>query len=203
MASTSEVYGDPKLHPQDENYWGNVNPIGFRGVYDEAKRFSEAMAMAYHRFHGIDTHIVRIFNTYGPRMRLGDGRVVPTFMAQALQEQDLTVYGDGTQTRSFMFVDDLVEGVWRLAQSDQIEPVNIGNPQETTILEFAREIIKLTGSSSEIKFEELPKDDPQVRQPDITRAKKVLKWKPTIQRMEGLKESMDYFKEEIEQLKGK
>lgn len=198
LASTSEVYGDPRHHPQNESYWGNVNPIGFRGVYDEAKRFSEAMAMAYHRFHGVDTHIVRIFNTYGSRMRIEDGRAVPTFMAQALQGQDLTVYGDGTQTRSFMYVDDLVEGIWRLSQSDEVEPVNIGNPQETTILEFAREIIELTGSSSEIKFEELPKDDPQVRQPDITKAKKVLNWEPTVQRMEGLKESMAYFKEEID-----
>lgn len=203
LASTSEVYGDPRHHPQEESYWGNVNPIGFRGVYDEAKRFSEAMAMAYHRYHGIETHIVRIFNTYGSRMRIEDGRAVPTFMAQSLQGQDLTVYGDGTQTRSFMYVDDLVEGVWRLSQSEETEPVNIGNPQETTILEFAREIIELTDSSSEIKFEELPIDDPQVRQPDITKAKKVLDWEPTVQRMEGLKESMAYFKKEVNRINDK
>jgi dTDP-glucose 4,6-dehydratase len=201
LASTSEVYGDPRRHPQDESYWGNVNPIGFRGVYDEAKRFAEAMTMAYHRYHGIETHIVRIFNTYGSRMRIGDGRALPTFMEQALQGKDLTVYGDGSQTRSFMYVDDLVEGVWRLSQSEQVNPVNIGNPQELTILEFAREIIDLTESTSEIKLEDLPKDDPKVRQPDITRAKKVLDWEPRIQRTEGLKKSLGYFKEEVARLK--
>jgi dTDP-glucose 4,6-dehydratase len=201
LASTSEVYGDPFRHPQKETYWGNVNPIGFRGVYDEAKRFAEAMTMAYHRYHGIETHIVRIFNTYGPRMRIADGRAVPTFMNQALREEDLTVFGDGTQTRSFMYVDDLVEGVWKLSQSEQVEPVNIGNPQETTILEFAREIIGLTGSKSSIKFEQLPKDDPQVRQPDITKAQQVLEWEPKVQREEGLKKSLNYFKKEVERLR--
>jgi dTDP-glucose 4,6-dehydratase len=201
LASTSEVYGDPRRHPQDESYWGNVNPIGFRGVYDEAKRFAEAMTMAYHRYHGIETHIVRIFNTYGSRMRIEDGRALPTFMSQALQGKDLTVYGDGSQTRSFMYVDDLVEGVWRLSQSDQVNPVNIGNPQELTILEFAREIIELTGSTSEIKLEDLPKDDPKVRQPDIIKAKKVLDWEPRTQRVDGLKKSLAYFKEEVSRLK--
>lgn len=197
LASTSEVYGDPLIHPQKEDYWGNVNPIGFRGVYDEAKRFAEAMAMAYHRYHGIETRIVRIFNTYGTRMRLEDGRALPTFMTQALKGKDLTVYGDGSQTRSFTYVDDLVEGIWRLSQSDFVEPVNIGNPQEVTILEFAKEIIELTGSSSNITFEELPKDDPQVRQPDITRARKVLDWEPRYDRKEGLRKTLDYFKEQV------
>lgn len=197
LASTSEVYGDPLIHPQKEDYWGNVNPIGFRGVYDEAKRFAEAMAMAYHRYHGIETRIVRIFNTYGTRMRLEDGRALPTFMTQALQGKDLTVYGDGSQTRSFTYVDDLVEGIYRLSQSDFVEPVNIGNPQEVTILDFAKEIIELTGSSSGIIFEELPKDDPQVRQPDISRARKVLDWEPRYDRKEGLKKTLDYFKEQV------
>ncbi|MGK7391753.1 MAG: UDP-glucuronic acid decarboxylase family protein, partial [Candidatus Cyclobacteriaceae bacterium M2_1C_046] len=193
LASTSEVYGDPLIHPQKEDYWGNVNPIGFRGVYDEAKRFAEAMAMAYHRYHGIETRIVRIFNTYGTRMRLEDGRALPTFMTQALKGKDLTVYGDGSQTRSFTYVDDLVEGIWRLSQSDFVEPVNIGNPQEVTILDFAKEIIELTGSSSNITFEDLPKDDPQVRQPDITRAREVLDWEPKYDRKEGLRKTLDYF----------
>lgn len=201
LASTSEVYGDPLTHPQKEDYWGNVNPIGFRGVYDEAKRFAEAMAMAYHRYHGIETRIVRIFNTYGTRMRLEDGRALPTFMTQALQGKDLTVYGDGSQTRSFTYVDDLVEGIFRLSQSDFVEPVNIGNPQEVTILEFAKEIIELTGSKSGIIFEDLPKDDPQVRQPDISRAKKVLDWEPRYDRKEGLKKTLDYFKQQVSQSK--
>lgn len=199
LASTSEVYGDPLIHPQKEDYWGNVNPIGFRGVYDEAKRFAEAMAMAYHRYHGIETRIVRIFNTYGTRMRLEDGRALPTFMTQALQGKDLTVYGDGSQTRSFTYVDDLVEGIFRLSQSDFVEPVNIGNPQEVTILEFAKEIIELTGSSSGIIFKDLPKDDPQVRQPDISRARKVLDWEPKYDRKEGLKKTLDYFREKVSQ----
>lgn len=197
LASTSEVYGDPLTHPQKETYWGNVNPIGSRGVYDEAKRFAEAMTMAYHRYHGIDTRIVRIFNTYGARMRLNDGRALPTFMRQALNGNPLTVYGDGSQTRSFTYVDDLVEGIWRLSQSSYTEPVNIGNPQEVTILEFAKEIIELTGSASDITFEELPKDDPQVRQPDITRAKEVLDWKPTFDRKKGLSKTLDYFKQKV------
>jgi len=197
LASTSEVYGDPQIHPQKESYWGNVNPIGYRGVYDEAKRFAEAMAMAYHRYHGIETRIVRIFNTYGARMRLEDGRALPTFMGQALRGEDLTVYGDGSQTRSFTYVDDLVEGIYRLSQSDYTEPVNIGNPQEITILDFAKEIIELTGSTSSITFEELPKDDPQVRQPDITRAKEVLDWEPRYDRKEGLKQTLDYFKKQV------
>lgn len=197
LASTSEVYGDPLTHPQKETYWGNVNPIGYRGVYDEAKRFAEALTMAYHRYHGIETRIVRIFNTYGSRMRLGDGRALPTFMTQALKDEDLTVYGDGSQTRSFTYVDDLIEGIWRLSQSDQVEPVNIGNPQEVTILEFAKEIIELTGSNSDITFEELPKDDPQVRQPDISKAQKILDWEPRFDRREGLKKTLDYFKNKV------
>lgn len=197
LASTSEVYGDPLTHPQSETYWGNVNPIGDRGVYDEAKRFAEAMTMAYHRYHGIDTRIVRIFNTYGSRMRLHDGRALPTFMRQALSGDPLTVYGDGSQTRSFTYVDDLVEGIWRLSQSDYTDPVNIGNPQEITILDFAKEIIELTGSNSEIVFEELPKDDPQVRQPDISRAKEVLDWEPKYDRKEGLRKTLDYFREKV------
>lgn len=200
LASTSEVYGDPLVHPQKETYWGNVNPIGFRGVYDEAKRFAEAMTMAYHRYHGIETRIVRIFNTYGSRMRLEDGRALPTFMRQALEGKDLTVYGDGSQTRSFTYVDDLVEGIWRLSQSDYTEPVNIGNPQEVSILEFAKEIIELTGSGSTITYEELPKDDPQVRQPDISRAKEVLDWSPRYNRREGLKQTLSYFEKEVARL---
>ena len=197
LASTSEVYGDPLTHPQKENYWGNVNPIGHRGVYDEAKRFSEAMAMAYHRYHGIETRIVRIFNTYGSRMRLHDGRALPTFMRQALNDKPLTVYGDGSQTRSFMYVDDLVEGVWRLSQSEYVEPINIGNPEEITILEFAKEIIEITGSDSDIIFEELPKDDPQIRQPDINKAKEILDWEPTYDRTEGLSLALEYFRKKV------
>lgn len=197
LASTSEVYGDPLTHPQSEDYWGNVNPIGHRGVYDEAKRFAEAMTMAYHRFHGIETRIVRIFNTYGSRMRLHDGRALPTFMRQALSGNPLTVYGDGSQTRSFMYVDDLVEGVWKLSQSDYVEPVNIGNPEEITILEFAKEIIELTESDSEIIFEELPKDDPQIRQPDISKAKEVLDWEPTYDRREGLTVALEFFRKKV------
>lgn len=194
LASTSEVYGDPLVHPQPETYWGNVNPIGFRGVYDEAKRFAEAMTMAYHRYHHVETRIVRIFNTYGPRMRLDDGRALPTFMAQALRGEDITVFGKGEQTRSFCFVDDLIEGIYRLSQSDESDPVNIGNPEEITILDFAREIIELTGSRSKIIFKDLPKDDPQVRRPDITRAKAILNWTPQIPRKEGLEKTLDYFK---------
>jgi dTDP-glucose 4,6-dehydratase len=194
LASTSEVYGDPLEHPQTEKYWGNVNPIGVRGVYDEAKRFAESITMAYHRYHGVETRIVRIFNTYGPRMRKRDGRVVSNFVNQALEGKPLTVYGDGSQTRSFQFAEDLVEGIFRLLQSDETDPVNIGNPDETTILEFAREIKELTGSRSEIVFEPLPLDDPQIRQPDISRAKAVLDWEPQVDRREGLRRTMEYFK---------
>ncbi len=194
LASTSEVYGDPLTHPQREDYWGNVNPIGYRGVYDEAKRFAEAMTMAYHRYHQLDTRIVRIFNTYGPRMRLEDGRALPTFVGQALRGDDITVFGDGSQTRSFCYVDDLVEGIYRLSMSDEVYPVNIGNPAEITIKEFAEEIVKLTGSKSRIVYKELPKDDPQVRQPDISKAKEVLGWEPKVDRSEGLKRTLDYFK---------
>jgi dTDP-glucose 4,6-dehydratase len=194
LASTSEVYGDPLIHPQPESYWGNVNPVGPRGVYDEAKRFAEALTMAYHRFHGVDTRIVRIFNTYGPRMRAGDGRVVPTFINQALEGKPLTVFGDGSQTRSFCYVDDLVEGIWRLLQSDEDDPVNIGNPAEMTVLEFAREIIRLIGSDSEIAFEPLPEDDPKVRQPDITRARTLLGWEPRVPLEEGLGKTIEFFR---------
>ena len=197
LASTSEVYGDPLEHPQKENYWGNVNPIGDRGVYDEAKRFAEAMTMAYHRYHGVETRIVRIFNTYGTRMRINDGRALPAFMSQALRGDDITVFGDGSQTRSFTYVDDLVEGIYRLAMSDYTEPVNIGNPQEISILKFANEIIELTGSSSKITFLELPNDDPKVRKPDISRAKKVLGWEPRYPRKEGLKKTLDYFRKAV------
>ncbi len=197
LASTSEVYGDPLQHPQNESYWGNVNPTGFRGVYDEAKRFAEAMTMAYHRFHDIDTSIVRIFNTYGSRMRLKDGRALPTFFRQALKGEPITVFGDGSQTRSFTYVDDLIEGIFRLAESDEAEPVNIGNPEEITILEFANEILEITESDSKIIFEELPDDDPKIRQPDISKAKRVLNWSPTVNRREGLVKTMDYFKEQI------
>lgn len=193
LASTSEVYGDPEIHPQPETYWGNVNPIGPRGVYDEAKRFAEAMTMAYHRYHGLDTRIVRIFNTYGPRMRLDDGRVLPTFISQALKGEDLTVFGDGSQTRSFCYVDDLVEGILRVLNTDYHEPINLGNPDEITILEFAEEILKLTNSKSKITFKELPVDDPKVRKPDITLAKKLLGWEPKINRTEGIKKTLDYF----------
>ena len=197
LASTSETYGDPLVHPQREDYWGNVNPIGVRGVYDEAKRFSEAMTMAYHRYHNLDTRIVRIFNTFGPRMRLDDGRVLPAFMEQALTGKDLSAFGDGSQTRSFCYVDDLVEGIVRLLRSDYNEPVNIGNPDEITILQFAKEIIELTGSKSKIAFKPLPEDDPKVRQPDITRAREVLGWEPKVPRLEGLKRTIGYFKEKL------
>lgn len=197
LASTSEVYGDPLVHPQKEEYWGNVNPTGFRGVYDEAKRFAEAITMAYNRFHGVETRIVRIFNTYGTRMRLNDGRALPAFMGQALRGEDITVFGNGSQTRSFTYVDDLVEGIFRLAMSDECEPVNIGNPQEVTILDFAREIIQLTGSSSQIIFNDLPKDDPKVRKPDITKAQRVLGWEPTVLRNDGLAKTLDYFRNAV------
>ena len=198
LASTSEVYGDPLEHPQKESYWGNVNPTGFRGVYDEAKRFAEAMTMAYNRFHGVETRIVRIFNTYGSRMRLRDGRALPTFFRQAFSNEPITVFGDGSQTRSFTYVDDLVEGIYRLAKSSEVEPVNIGNPEEITILEFAEEIIKITGSKSEIIFKELPADDPQVRQPDITKARRVLNWEPKTDRQSGLMKTMEYFKNMVQ-----
>ncbi len=193
IASTSEVYGDPLIHPQPETYWGNVNPVGFRGVYDEAKRFAEAMTMAYHRYHGVETRIVRIFNTYGPRMRLDDGRALPTFMGQALRGEPITVFGDGSQTRSFCYVDDLVEGIFRLLMSDEADPVNIGNPDEITILDFAQEVIRLTGSASAITFKPLPEDDPKVRQPDITLARERLGWSPKVDRTDGLKRTLAYF----------
>ncbi len=199
IASTSEVYGDPLVNPQPETYWGNVNPIGPRGVYDEAKRYAEAITMAYHRYHGIDTRIVRIFNTYGPRMRANDGRVVPNFINQALRGEDITVYGDGSQTRSFCYVSDLIEGIYRLMMSDFTEPVNIGNPAEMSVLEFAEEVIKLIESDSNIIFENLPIDDPKVRRPDISRAKEVLGWEPKLGLKEGLKQTIDYFKELKEQ----
>ncbi|MCE1166152.1 MAG: SDR family oxidoreductase [Bacteroidetes bacterium] len=194
IASTSEIYGDPNVHPQTEEYWGNVNPIGPRGVYDEAKRFMEAITMAYHTYHGLDTRIVRIFNTYGPRMRLNDGRALPAFIGQAIRGENITVFGDGSQTRSFCFIDDMIEGIFRLLMSDYTMPVNIGNPDEITIKEFAEEIIKLTGTNQKIVYEELPTDDPKQRQPDITKAKKILGWEPKISRAEGLKITYDYFK---------
>lgn len=194
LASTSEVYGDPAIHPQQESYWGNVNPIGPRGVYDEAKRFAEALTMAYHRYHGVDTRIVRIFNTYGPRMRLNDGRALPAFVGQALRGEDITVFGDGSQTRSFCYVGDLVEGIYRLLMSKENEPVNIGNPSEITIKQFAEEVIKITGTNSKIIYKELPEDDPKVRQPDITKAKNLLGWEPKVGREEGLKITIEYFK---------
>lgn len=194
IASTSEVYGDPLVHPQPEEYYGNVNPVGPRGVYDEAKRFQEAMTMAYHTYHDLDTRIVRIFNTYGPRMRLNDGRVLPAFIGQALRGEDLTVFGDGSQTRSFCYVDDEVDGIYRLLMSDYHLPMNIGNPDEITILEFAQEIIKLTGTSQKIITQPLPKDDPKQRQPDITKAKAILGWEPKVSRAEGLKITYEYFK---------
>ncbi|MFK7899443.1 MAG: UDP-glucuronic acid decarboxylase family protein [Cyclobacteriaceae bacterium] len=194
IASTSEVYGDPLVHPQNEDYWGNVNPIGPRGVYDEAKRFQEAMTMAYHTYHGLETRILRIFNTYGPRMRLDDGRALPAFIGQALRGEDISVFGDGSQTRSFCYVDDLVEGIYRLLLSDYVNPVNIGNPDEITIKEFAEEIVALTGSKSKISYLDLPKDDPKQRKPDITRAKEILGWEPKVNRSEGLKVTLDYFK---------
>jgi dTDP-glucose 4,6-dehydratase len=198
LASTSEVYGDPLVHPQPEDYWGNVNPVGPRGVYDEAKRFAEALTMAYQRHHGLETRIVRIFNTYGERMRAGDGRVVPTFINQALCGEPLTAFGDGSQTRSFCYVADLIEGIWRLLQSDFNEPVNIGNPSEMTVLEFAREVIRLPGSRSEVPFEPLPVDDPKVRQPDITLARKTLDWQPQVPLADGLKRTVDYFATRLE-----
>jgi dTDP-glucose 4,6-dehydratase len=194
LASTSEVYGDPLVHPQPETYWGNVNPVGPRGVYDEAKRFAEAMTMAYHRVHGLDTRIVRIFNTYGPRMRPNDGRVVPAFIQQALLGEPLTVFGDGRQTRSFCYVDDLIEGIWRLLKSDIHEPVNVGNPHEMTILEFADRILRLTGSASRLVHQPLPVDDPKTRQPDITRARARLGWEPRVPLDEGLARTIDYFR---------
>lgn len=194
IASTSEVYGDPTVHPQTEEYWGNVNPVGPRGVYDEAKRFQEAITMAYHTFHGLETRIIRIFNTYGPRMRLNDGRVLPAFVGQALRGEDLTVFGDGSQTRSFCYVDDLVEGIVRLLHSDYAQPVNIGNPDEITIAQFAEEIIKLTGTSQKVIYKDLPVDDPKQRQPDISKAIALLDWTPKIDRAEGLRLTYDYFK---------
>ena len=194
VASTSEVYGDPLVHPQDEDYWGNVNPVGPRGVYDEAKRYMEAITMAYHNFHGVDTRIVRIFNTYGPRMRLNDGRALPAFIGQALRGEDLTVFGDGSQTRSFCFVNDLVEGIYRLLMSDYAMPVNIGNPDEISLKAFAEEILELTGNKVKIVYKPLPVDDPRQRQPDITRAKKLLGWEPGVGRNEGLKITYEYFK---------
>jgi len=197
LASTSECYGDPLVHPQSEDYWGNVNPIGPRGVYDEAKRFAEAMTMAYHRFHRVDTKIVRIFNTYGPRMRLRDGRVVPAFISQALNNEPLTVFGDGSQTRSFCYVSDLIDGIVRLALSDFHEPVNIGNPGEMTILDFARKILALTGSTAQIVFKPLPVDDPRVRQPDISRAKRLLGWQPKVDFESGVREAIGYFKQRL------
>jgi dTDP-glucose 4,6-dehydratase len=194
IASTSEVYGDPTVHPQPESYWGNVNPVGPRGVYDEAKRFQEAMTMAYHTYHGLETRIVRIFNTYGPRMRLNDGRVLPAFIGQALRGEDLTIFGDGSQTRSFCYVDDLIEGIVRLLFSVQVQPVNIGNPDEITIAQFAEEIIALTGTTQKVIYKDLPIDDPKQRQPDITKARALLNWEPKIDRAEGLKRTYAYFK---------
>ncbi len=198
LASTSECYGDPLVHPQKEDYWGNVNPIGPRGVYDEAKRFAEAITMAYHRYHKLDTKIVRIFNTYGPRMRLRDGRVVPAFIGQALSGTPLTIFGDGSQTRSFCYVSDLIDGIFRLSQSDFHEPVNIGNPREMTIQQFAEEIIRITGAKSEIEYQALPVDDPKVRQPDIGRARKVLGWEPKVEFDEGITRTIDYFRASLQ-----
>jgi dTDP-glucose 4,6-dehydratase len=197
LASTSEVYGDPLIHPQKENYWGNVNPIGSRGVYDEAKRFAEALTMAYNRYHGVDTRIVRIFNTYGPRMRIEDGRAIPAFLSQALRGDDVTVFGDGSQTRSVCYVDDLIDGIYRLLNSDEVNPVNIGNPDEVTMLQLAEEIVEITTSKSKIVFQPLPEDDPKVRQPDITRAKSLLRWEPKVNRREGLLKTLEYFKKKI------
>ena len=197
IASTSEVYGDPLIHPQQENYWGNVNPIGPRGVYDEAKRFSEAMTMAYHRYHNVDTRIVRIFNTYGERMRINDGRAIPAFMSQSLRGEDVTVFGDGSQTRSVCYVSDLIDGIYRLMMSNFDLPVNIGNPEEVTMLQLAQEIIKLTRSKSKIVFKDLPEDDPKVRQPDITKAAEILGWQPKVNRTEGLQKTLAYFKTKL------
>ena len=198
LASTSECYGDPLVHPQPEDYWGNVNPVGPRGVYDEAKRFAEAMTMGYHRFHGVETRIVRIFNTYGPRMRLNDGRVLPAFMSQALRGEPLTVFGDGSQTRSFCYVDDLVEGIYRLLLSDEVLPTNVGNPSEMTILQFAQKILELTGSGSKIDYRDLPEDDPKVRQPDISKAKALLGWEPQVDLDTGLERTLAYFRERMD-----
>ena len=195
VASTSEIYGDPQVHPQNEEYWGNVNPIGPRGVYDEAKRFQEALTMAYHNYHKVETRIVRIFNTYGPRMRLNDGRALPAFIGQALRGEDITVFGDGSQTRSFCYVDDLVEGIYRLLLSDHVQPVNIGNPDEISIKEFAEEIIKLTNTKQQVVLKDLPTDDPKQRQPDISRAKEILNWSPKVSRKEGLALTYEYFKQ--------
>lgn len=197
LASTSEVYGDPLVHPQSEEYWGNVNPVGPRGVYDEAKRFAEAMTMAYHRYHGLETRIVRIFNTYGERMRINDGRAIPAFMSQALRNEDVTVFGHGQQTRSVCYVSDLIDGIYKLMCSDYSLPMNIGNPDEVTILQLAEEIIQLTGSKSKIVFKDLPQDDPKVRQPDITKARTILGWEPKISRREGLEKTMYYFKKKL------
>ncbi len=197
LASTSETYGDPLVHPQNEDYWGNVNPVGPRGVYDEAKRFAEAMTMAYQRYHKVDTRIVRIFNTYGPRMRIKDGRAIPNFIAQALSDEDVTVFGDGMQTRSFCYIEDMVEGIYRLLKSDYNMPVNIGNPHEMTVTGLAKEIISLTGSRSKIVNNPLPEDDPRVRQPDITRANNILRWKPQVSLTDGLKRTIEYFKTKI------
>jgi dTDP-glucose 4,6-dehydratase len=194
VASTSEIYGDPLIHPQTEEYWGNVNPVGPRGVYDEAKRFQEAMTMAYHTFHGVETRIIRIFNTYGPRMRLNDGRALPAFIGQALRGEDLTVFGDGSQTRSFCYVDDLVEGIYRLLMSDYASPVNVGNPVEISLKDFAEEVIKLTGTDTKIVYKPLPVDDPKQRRPDISKAKEILGWEPKVARSEGLKITYEYFK---------
>ncbi len=200
VASTSEVYGDPLVHPQTEEYWGNVNPIGPRGVYDEAKRFMESITMAYHNFHGVETRIVRIFNTYGPRMRLDDGRALPTFMSQALRGEDVTVFGDGSQTRSFCYVDDLVEGIYRLLHSDYVKPVNIGNPVEITLQQFAEEVVELVGNEVRIVYQPLPQDDPKQRKPDITKAKELLGWEPRVDRKEGLKLTLEYFRQHIESI---
>lgn len=197
LASTSEVYGDPLVHPQKEEYWGNVNPIGIRGVYDEAKRFAEAITMAYHRYHGVETRIIRIFNTYGPRMRLDDGRAIPAFMGQALRNEDITVFGDGSQTRSFCYVSDLVEGIFRLLMSNETEPVNIGNPDEISLLDFAKEIQALTHTNSKIVFHPLPQDDPKVRKPDISKAQTILGWTPKVSRQEGLKLTYEYFRNKV------
>ncbi len=202
LASTSEVYGDPQQHPQREDYWGHVNPIGVRGVYDEAKRFAEAMTMAYHRYHGVHTHIVRIFNTYGERMRLDDGRVLPNLMGQALRGEPLTIYGEGSQTRSFCYVADLVEGIYRLLATDFHEPVNLGNPHEVSILDFAKEILALTGSRSTLVFKPLPEDDPKVRRPDIERARRLLGWEPNVDRHQGLSRTLDYFRQKLQSKAG-
>lgn len=197
LASTSEIYGDPLVHPQPETYWGNVNPVGMRGVYDEAKRFAEALTMAYHRYHGVDTRIVRIFNTYGPRMRINDGRAIPAFISQALRGEDVTVFGKGKQTRSVCYVDDLIEGIYRLLHSSETEPVNIGNQSEISMLELAREVIALTGSKSKVAHKDLPEDDPKVRQPDTTRARSILNWEARVDRKTGLKKTIDYFRQQM------